>query len=153
MEQPVADPTRDNRDLDLVLLQELGNSLRARSEAEHLYTAAAVGSFGALAWGVAALQPERYLTRPFGERPAGVAAIGVLIVAVFICIKICREHGVYKQTKKEQARIAKRLAAPEGETKIIPEYMLEESAGLGFLYSLLVVAVAAVSAAWFCWRV
>jgi len=42
-------------DLMLVLVQEMGASLRHRSEQEFLHTAAAVTGFSATVWGVAAL--------------------------------------------------------------------------------------------------
>ncbi|MGH9549379.1 MAG: hypothetical protein ACRD3W_08390, partial [Terriglobales bacterium] len=102
-----------------MLLTELGAALRARSEPEHLYTAAALGSFGALAWGVAALQPESYLTRPMWMRPAVIAAIGTAVVASSVVVKIIREHYKFAEIKREQARIAKQLASLPGATDII----------------------------------
>ena len=39
-----------SKDVLLALLPEIGSALRARSEPEHLYTAAALGGFGAVAW-------------------------------------------------------------------------------------------------------
>ncbi len=143
-------PPPNHKDLQLVLLKELGDALRARSEAEHLYTAAAVAGFGAVAWGVAALQPERYAGRAFYLRPAWVAAVGILIVAAFIVAKILREHGIYAMTKKEQARIAAQLASLEGAAGIIPEYMLKEDAGPGYKGSRRIVIAAAAVAAGFC---
>ena len=104
----------DHKDLQLVLLKELCDAMRARTEPEHLYTAAAVGSFGAVAWGVAALNPQTYLARPFYLRPAVVGVISVLAVALGICIKIWREHGVYAEAKKVLSRIAKQLSSVEG---------------------------------------
>lgn len=82
----------DHKDLQLNLLTELSAALRGRSEPEHLYTAAALGGFGAVAWGVAALQPEKYLSKAIYQRPGGVAALGTLLVATAIVLKICREH-------------------------------------------------------------
>jgi hypothetical protein len=147
---PPPPSTSGHKDLQLVLLKELGDALRARSEPEHLYTAATVGGFGAVAWGVAALQPEKYLGRPVYKRPAAIAGIGIIIVAAFIVAKIFREHGIYAETKREQARIAEQLASLEGAREIIPEYMLKKDAGWGFFWSLAVVIAAAVAAALFC---
>ena len=43
-------------DIELVWLEQLGADLRARTQAEYLYTAAAVAAFGGVCWGVAAQQ-------------------------------------------------------------------------------------------------
>ena len=106
--------------------------------------------------GVAALQPDKYLNRPVYWRPATVAVIGILVVAVFVSLKICREHGVYSRTKKDQARVAEYLAALEDKPEVVPKYMLEKNAGKGFLWSLFVVVAAALAASGFClslvWR-
>jgi len=140
----------DHKDLQLVLLKELCDAMRARTEPEHLYTAAAVGSFGAVAWGVAALKPEQYLARPFYLRPAAVGIVGILIVALGICIKILREHGVYAEAKKALCQIAKQLDSLEGASGMIPAYILKEEAGSGFRYSIAVVVSAALGAVLFC---
>jgi len=137
-------------ELRLMLLTELGAALRARSEPEHLYTAAALGGFGAVAWGVAALQPDKYLDKPFYKRPAGVAALGTLFVAVAIVAKIYREHRKFAEIKKEQARIATQLASLPGAAGIIPGNMLSPVAGKGFIWSIAVVVMAAVVAICFC---
>ena len=144
-----------DKDVLLALLSEIGCELRARSEPEHLYTAAAVGSFGAVAWGVAALQPDKYFGRPWYWRPAMVAVIGILVVAALIAKKICREHKVYSEAKKEQARVAQFVAALDDKIKVVPDYMLKD-AGSGFFWSLMVVCGSAVAASCFClslvWR-
>jgi hypothetical protein len=140
----------DHQNLRLTLLTEICNALRVRSEAEHLYTAAAVGGFGAVAWGVAALRPERYLSRPSYKQPGVVAGIGILVVAALIVLKIYREHTVYADTKREQARMAGQLASLPGAARIIPQYMLEEKAGWGFILSIFVVAATAIVTAVFC---
>jgi hypothetical protein len=151
-------PSSDGGDteLQIALLQELGSSLRFRSEAEHLYTAAAVGSFGAVAWGVAALVPANYLSRPFYLRPAFVAAIGILIVAALIVRKIVTEHGIYAQARAEQARIASLLESRRGSAGLIPAFMLKPEAGPGYKGSRNIVVCSAVAAAGFClllvWR-
>jgi hypothetical protein len=135
----------DHKDLQLNLLAELSAALRARSEPEHLYTAAALGGFGAVAWGVAALQPEKYSNKAMYQRPAGVAALGTLLVAIAIVMKIRREHRKFAEIKKEQARIAAQLASLPGAAEIIPKSMLSPIAGKGYIWSLVVVIAAAVA--------
>jgi hypothetical protein len=143
-------PLPDHRDLKLILLTELSSALRARSEPEHLYTAAALGGFGAVAWGVAALQPEKYVSRPVYQRPAAVAALGTLLVAAAIALKIYREHRKFSEIKKEQARIARDLSSSPNASDIIPQIMLSEVPGKGYIWSLVVVITAAVAAVAFC---
>jgi len=150
---PTQLPSSDQKDLQLVLLTEMGHATRARSEPEHLYTAAALGSFAALAWGVAALHPETYSVRPLWSRPAMVAAIGVALVASGVVIKIVREHGKFAEIKSEQARIAARLASLPGAAGIIPERILSPVAGKGYLYSIAVVVLPAIAAICFCMAV
>jgi hypothetical protein len=136
------------KDLRLTLLPELGAALRFRSEPEHLYTAAALGGFGAVAWGVATLQPGNYFDRPLYERPAVVAAIGTLVLAIAIVAKICREHTKYAALKKEQKNIADKLDSSCGEI-ITPNTMRSEAGG-GYIWSIAVVSVAAIGAIAFC---
>ena len=140
----------DHKDLQLSLFTELSAALRARSEPEHLYTAAALGGFGAVAWGVAALQPEKYSSKAMYQRPAGVAALGTLLVATAIVMKICREHKKFAEIKKEQARIAAQIASLPGAAEIIPKSMLSPIAGKGYIWSLVVVIAAAGAAILFC---
>jgi hypothetical protein len=144
-------PSQRVEGLELAVLQELGSALRIKSEPEHIYTAAAVGSFGAVAWGVAALQPEKYLTRPLFHRPAMIAVVGILAITAAIVLKIVREHTRYVFLKAEMAKISDRLACHEGGSEIVPQFMRNPKAGPGFLYSIGVVVVSALAAAWFCW--
>jgi hypothetical protein len=138
----------DTKDL-LILLQELGASLRARSEPEHLYTAAAFGSFGAVAWGVAALNPHDYLSRPILTRPATVAALGIFFVASSVITKIRREHNKFTEIKKQYSMIAARLKALPNGDDVIPSNWIEP-AGEGHHYSEWVVILAAGAAIAFC---
>jgi hypothetical protein len=69
-------------------------------------------------------------------------------VAIAIVYKICREHGVYAKTKAELAKLSQQLAS--GGAANIPAYMLDPKAGSGYVGSLLVVAVAAIVTASFC---
>jgi hypothetical protein len=142
--------TAGGGDLQLVLLTDLSVALRARSEPEHLYTAAAVGGFGAVTWGVASLQPEKFSSRPPYKRPAGVAIFGTLLVAFAIGVKIYREHKRYAEIKEDRAKIANQLASQQGATGIIPKDYLSPAPGWGFIYSLAVVGLAAAGAIWFC---
>jgi hypothetical protein len=137
----------DTKDL-LLLLQELGAALRARSDPEHLYTAAALGSFGAVAWGVAALKPQDYLSRPIWTRPGTVAALGILLVALSVVRKIRREHKKYTETKKQYSLVATLLKSlPNGD--VIPNNWTDP-AGEGHKYSEWLVMVAAGAAILFC---
>lgn len=139
-----------NRDLQLILLTDLSAAMRARSEPEHLYTAAALGGFGAVTWGVAALQPDKYFGRPLYKRPAGIAAFGTLLVGTAIVVKIWREHKRFAEIKEDRAKIANQLASQQGATGIIPKDYLSPDPGRGDRYSLAIVIIAAFGAILFC---
>jgi hypothetical protein len=130
-----------------VLFAEWGADLRAKSDQEHLLAGAAMGGFGAVAWGVAALQPGKYLDTEVYLRPAVVAAIGTFILAVAIVVKIFRDHRMYARGKAIQNDIVAAVNSDFGE--IIPEVMLARS-GNGYLYSIAVVIIAAIAAVAFC---
>ena len=138
------------RELDLALVSILANSFLQRSQPEYILTAAALGAFGALDWGVAALHPGDFLDRPWCKRPAGVAAIGIALIASTTCVKIWREWKKYGEIKQQQATIFRRLAIDEQTIREnIPPTMLTR-AGCGFLYSIALVAVAAAATIAFC---
>ena len=79
--------SQQHGDIELTWLEQLGADLRARTQAEYLYTAASVAAFGGVCWGVAAQQ-----NRCLGY--VAVLAIGLLAVAVWR--KIWEDHKVYK---------------------------------------------------------
>lgn len=85
-----------------------------------------------------------------------IAAIGILLVAVVVSIKIYREHKKYGETKKQQASLAKLLDTFDGMQGKVPKYMIEEKAGTGYRFSLAVVIVSALASIVFCvslvWR-
>lgn len=135
------------RDLALALVTEMGAALTARSEAEHLYTAAAMGSFGAVCWGVAALDASRYSGRPFFSRPGAVAAVGIAVVTILVVLKIYREHRRYAEIKDDLAAILRNLACRREE--LVPKQMLRP-AGAGAYYSIALVVGAALAGICFC---
>jgi hypothetical protein len=122
----------DHIALSLNVLTELGADLRARPEPEHLYTAASIGAFGAVAWGIAALDPAKYGGIPWWRQPAIVAVFGVSVVAAAVTLKIGREHKKFDAIKKERARIASLIPGAES---IIPANW-KEPAGRGYLWSI-----------------
>jgi hypothetical protein len=137
-------------DLLLVLLKEQCDAMRARSEPEHLYTAAAVGSFGAVAWGVAALRPEQNMSRVFALRPAFIAAVGILAVAALIWRKIVRERGEFEKAKTARSVTAKKLAELAGNEDLVPTYMVSDEKGMGYRGSVWIVIGSAMVASLFC---
>jgi hypothetical protein len=71
----------------LELLKEQGADLRARTQAEYLYTAGALALFGGVCWGI---PPQQSC----GSRV--LFAIGVVIVATLISWKIVADHEAYR---------------------------------------------------------
>ncbi len=133
----------------LVLLKEQGDELRYRSQPELLYTAAAVGSFGAVTWGVAALPvtnfPDRFITHP-----AAIAAMGVLLVASVLIAKACRDHIKHAYAKEARADICRQIASLPNCGGIIPDALMVKELGPGYRGSVLLVGAAATSSIVFC---
>ena len=135
----------------LALLSQITDELRARRDPEHLYTAAAIGGFGAVAWGVATVATTPGAKGlPFYVHPAIAGALGTLVVALAVIRKILREHKKYQDLSTQKIRISgliqKAFSIPE-------DYLpvgLKSPAGRGDLWSVLVVAAAGVAAIWFC---
>ena len=91
--------------VQLEWLKELGADLRARTQAEYLYTAAALALFG----GVIAAQQS--------GRSRVLVAFGVVIVAGLIVWKIIADHETYRKIWKARGAIIERLEPP-------PKYVL-----------------------------
>jgi hypothetical protein len=150
------DPTGQRQTLLLQLLQELGAAMRLRSEPEHLYTAASIAGFGAVAWGVSALQlpPMKCetfccaLQKPF--LTLWVAAIGTIVIAAMVIKKIYREHHQYGEFQKARAEVMDQLAELAGAEVRIPDVMRQHGVGDGHRASAIVVSVAAAAAVGFC---
>jgi hypothetical protein len=131
------------------LLTDLTVELRARREPEYLYTAAALGSFGAVAWGVAALSSTKTLGgRPWWIHPAVVASVGTIPVAAAVITKIIIEHSHYKGLREELARISGYIAdALAKQPNVLPTGLVSPEPRKGYLWSICVVGVSALAAA------
>lgn len=138
-----------NQEVLIFLLTEISAAMRARSEPEYVYTAGALAGSGAVAWGVAALQPDKFFGRDIYLRPAGVAAIGLVVVALAVVGKIWREHRKFADLKKSQYSLGKLLEQYAG-TGVIPDKMFSQAAGKGYLWSIGVVVAAALASIAFC---
>jgi hypothetical protein len=138
-----------NKDPLLVLLSEVGSQKRHRSDSEDLYSAAALGSFGAVTWGVAALQSESF-KGPILTHPALIAAIGVLLVAGVVVAKIRDDSATWGKIKADEAMLAGLLSLLPGATEMIPPDMTRRERGPGRWHAERVVCVAAIAATTFC---
>jgi len=145
-------------------LNEAGAELRSRRDPEYVYTAAAVGSFGAFAWGVAALAAARISP----VIPGVTAAIGILFITIAVAAKTWREHLKHEEQRLLMASIVLRIearlnlatAAPQeggepaeprqelgGLRKRCEALLLSQS---GFAWSLWILGVTALAAMIFC---
>lgn len=147
-ETKIAD-IENNKGLLLTLLSEIGAQKRQRSESQHIYSAAALGSFGAVTWGVAALQPTNFKDRVL-THPALIAALGVLLVALVVIAKIRNDNETWGKIKADEARVAKLLSELPGADEMIPEDMMRKERGPGSRQPENVVKVAAAVAFLFC---
>jgi hypothetical protein len=144
----------------LARLAEHGEELRSRREPEYIYTAAAIGSFGAVAWGIAALAAANAPTR----LPAIVAAVGVFVVALTVVAKSWREHLRHEQQRIQMAAIIARIeqslvddvtslgkaeavGAPRGFVRRCEALLLSRG---GYFWSLIILFAGAAGAIGFC---
>jgi hypothetical protein len=140
-------------DVLVAMLAELGQEERSRRDPEHIFTAAVIGAFGAIAWGVATIatvtiqQPVRWF-----QHPAIVAAAGCFVLAVAVIAKIVREHAVYCDIRREQVAIAHKLANLCGlDVAELPRgFQLVDEARPGYWLSINLVFWAALAAVLFC---
>jgi hypothetical protein len=134
-------PELPDKDILLTLFAECSAAMRERSQAEYLYTAAAAANFGAVCWGVAALQ---------AALPTKVAAIGILVTAAIVTAKIWTQHRRYAEFIKERARIAELLSTLPGASGAISPVFRNAEAGRGALYSIAVLWGFGAAAFLFC---
>src|SRR5215475_14426471 len=88
----------------LMLLAELSNELRYRAQAEATYTAATVASFGATAWGVAAIANVK------GNSTVILLAVfGIAALAGAVCWRIWTDHRKFAQAKEARAALCWKL--------------------------------------------
>jgi sulfite exporter TauE/SafE len=90
-----------NTKLLLTLLIEQSNELRYRAQAEATYTAATVATFGATAWGVAAVANLK------GNSIAILLAVfGIVALAGAVCWRIWTDHTKFANAKKRVRHFA-----------------------------------------------
>ena len=135
----------------VALLAEVSAETRSRRDPEYLYSAASVGTFGAVAWGVAALTASRSREPWSLTHPAFIAAVGILAIAFTVIVKVVREHQMYVDVRREQVRLAKLLIARTGlQEDTLPPGLKSSGDGPGYWFSVAIVLVAAASTAAFC---
>jgi len=124
----------------ITLLVEQGNELRARSQFEHVYVAAAVTSFAAASVGVGVLASSK---TAYVIQPAVLGIAGIFLMTLVIGVRIALGHRNYQKVKAARAKIGRRLVASPLLKGALPEEMTKDKAGWGYLYSIAVIFVAA----------
>ena len=138
--------SESRQQLLLVLLQEVTAAMRLQSEPEHLYTAASIAGFGAVAWGVASLD----MTKHPSSIPLLVAAGGVLITALLVIVKLWHAHNHYSKFNDARIDVMRRLSNLNRDKNVFPPMMLEGKPGWGFAISISIVGVTGAAAVAFC---
>ena len=104
-----------------LMLQEQNAEVRARREAEYLYTAASVGAFGAVAWGVAAVGSIKDAHKiSWIAHPSLYGALMCLLIAWVVISKINYEHRNYLVLRKQQIQLYRSYASA---TELPPEHI------------------------------
>jgi hypothetical protein len=143
---------RSENEFLFALFEDLSEEIRKRRDPEYIFAAAAVGSFGAVSWGVASLSTSSSRYASFNWRsPAVVAAFSVGVLAVAVIFKIFKDHSVYVELRKEQIRIAAILATHlAAGSDMLPDRYRRCGSSRGFLWSIFIVISAALGAIAFC---
>ena len=149
-EAHVGELHKDYVTVQLALISEYATAMRERSQPEYLYTSASIASFGAVAWGVAALTPDKFCDRAIMYQPAVVAAFGIAVTCVVVIRKIYRENSVYNHFKDQRAQAAAALAAMADNALGIPDDIRIGGAGRGHIKSAVVIGISALSTIAFC---
>lgn len=132
------------------LFAQITDELRSRRQAEYIYTAAALGAFGATAWGVATLavyHPQHPST--FLHHPIGAAALGSVLIALAVNGKILSDHCKYAKMMKDLKTYSDRIASAF-RIDYLSKGLKEGKSGLGFLWSMAIVLAGGILAVWFC---
>ena len=126
-------PEQDRRDLRIKWVIESEADLRARTQAEYLYTAGALAMFGGVSWGVLSLQHN-------AQWAGSIAVLGIPVVAFFIDKKISRDHLEYAKIRRARARLVRQ---PDPHRLIVPASIRRPRSGRGYRYSQRVLWAAA----------
>ncbi len=127
----------------LAFFVEINTEIRARRVAEYTYTAAAVAAFGALAWGVAALNSQSNK-----ETPAIAAVVATIIIVIAVFLKIMNEHFKHFKRCQESIRLAREISdAYEITDEQMPsDFRGPVKPGTGHTYSVIVLEVGGLGA-------
>jgi len=115
---------------------DLQEAARKRMDAEHIYTAGAVGAFVAFAVGVAtintrSLPPVGVQTTSqadWWQSPFVIASVAVFGIALAVAYKIVAEHRAYTDIRAEQIRVAGLLKEAAGlRAEDVPLYLSRSS--------------------------
>jgi hypothetical protein len=137
-----------HKEMILQMFLEMRTSMRSRSEAEYIYTASAMGCFGGLAWGVAAL-PHRVFSLS-SSLPSITAFLGIIIISEAVIKKIVTDHEKFAAIKKEEARLASMLDRIEGLKGLVPRVTLDGNCGKGYKASVNIIRASAIASSLFC---
>lgn len=149
---PTSTDTPNQQGILQMLFQHVTEELRSRRQPEYIYTAAAVGAFGAIAWGVATLATLQ-IGVPNWRHPALTGIIAIVMIAIPVIIKIRREHSHYIVLRKEQVDLIGTMAQEcKLDEEMIPTGLKKSSiiVGRGHLLSIFIVTGAGLGATLFC---
>lgn len=121
-------------ELKLAVFNELSTAMRHQSQAEYIYTASAVASYGGICLGVAALPSDAPV-----ELISWGVALFVLTLSVAIYRAIAHNCAIYKKIQHARLTVARSL--DDQPSSIIPDAWLDEPnpTGVNKAYAILFV--------------
>lgn len=128
------------------LFNEINIEIRSRRIAEYTYTAASIGAFGGMAWGTAALAG---MGKPI-DSVMIATIVAIFFMTISVSLKILDENEKYFNLRREAIKICEMLRK-----QVACEYLPEmcrvpKEAGVGHIYSCMILSVAASGTIYFC---
>ena len=138
---------RANRDIEIqiAVFNEMSTAMRHQSQAEYIYTAAAVAGYGGICLGVASLPPTIPVTWI-----SWTAAAFIFILSFTIYEAISHNHGIYKRTQASRASVVLLLAASVKDSAFIPAVWKNPRKPTGVWRAYGILGVSTLGAAVFC---
>jgi hypothetical protein len=129
----------NNNEVKLAVFNELSAAMRHQAQAEYVYTASAVASYGGICLGVAALPSDA----PVRAISIGVAVF-VLILTYTIYKAIAHNCAIYKRIQESRVRVV--LSLTKQELAFVPDVWTTTPNPVGVKRACAILGVATAGA-------
>jgi heme/copper-type cytochrome/quinol oxidase subunit 2 len=139
-------------DTKVALISECSEEMRRMADREYTLTTACVGSFAAMAVGIAAFYATAGSNQPpqSWNSPSHIAVFWIVSVAFIVILKLLYSHSGYAEIKAARAHIVRDLQEVKELKAVIPEGLASAEVGGGVFYSIVIILLAAAGSVWVC---